>query len=86
MAVTAKFKVGKLTPWNGEIVDGRIVAEDGKPTGEVELVPDYAGGRNAEWASATPAGVLRLSITNPPALAYFELGAPYTLTVEREEE
>lgn len=71
MAVTAKFKVSRLTPmgWGSE----------------VELTPDYAQGRNAEWASATPAGMIRLTITNEAAVAQFVEGAPYTVTFEAEE-
>ena len=69
--VTAKFKVSRLTPADTYT--------------EVELTPDYAQGRNAEWAQATPSGVIRLTITNQAAIAYFEDGAPYTVTLEREE-
>jgi hypothetical protein len=52
---------------------------------EVELTPDYAQGRNAEWATATPAGMIRLTVTNEAAAEQFENGAPYTVTFEREE-
>jgi hypothetical protein len=69
--VTAKFKVSRLT--------------EASTYTEVELTPDYASGRNAEWAQATPSGVIRLTITNPDAIAYFEQDAPYTVTFEREQ-
>lgn len=72
MAVTAKFKVFR-------------VAEMGWAT-EVELTPDYAEGRNAEWAEATPAGMIRLTIKNELAAKQFEHGATYTVTFEREDE
>lgn len=58
MAVTARFKVSKVTP-------------AGPGTAEVELTPDYAQGRNEEWKSATPQGVIRLTIGNPSALEQF---------------
>lgn len=88
MAVTAKFKVSRLTPWTGtEIVDGAMVAPEGSTTsgGEVELTPDYAQGRNAEWAAATPAGVIRLTVGNPAALAQFVEGQAFTVTFEQSE-
>lgn len=70
--VTAKFKVSRKS-------------EMGWGT-EVEFTPDYAQGRNAEWASATPAGMLRLTITNEAAANYFNEGDAVTLTLEKEEQ
>lgn len=60
--VTAKFKVSRNTEmgWGSE----------------VELTPDYAQGKNADWASATPAGMIRLTITNKPAAEQFAEGKP----------
>lgn len=66
--VTAKFKVARKTDMNW--------------AHEVELVPDYAGGRNAEWAAATPAGMIRLTIKNELAAEQFTEGAAYTVTFE----
>jgi hypothetical protein len=37
---------------------------------------------NFEWSQATPAGYIELSITNPAAVAAFEVGAEYLLTFE----
>jgi len=71
MAVTAKFKVARRTDMNWAT--------------EIELVPDYAQGRNAEWAEATPAGMIRLTIKNELAAQQFEEGAAYTVLFEREE-
>jgi len=51
---------------------------------EVELVPDYGEGRNAEWAAATPAGMIRLTIKNELAADQFEEGQAYTVTFEKE--
>jgi hypothetical protein len=61
MAVTARFKVNRITPG---------VAGDG--TAEVEMTPDYAQGKNAAWAAATPSGLIRMTIGNPDALKHFE--------------
>lgn len=71
MAVTAKFKVARKT--------------DMSWAHEVELVPDYAQGRNAEWAEATPTGMIRLTIKNELAAEQFHEGAAYTVTFEAEE-
>lgn len=76
MAVTARFKVTRITKFGD--------AEDAPA--EVEMTPDYAQGRNAEWAAATPSGVCRLTISNPPALAQFEQGQPVAITFEPGEE
>ena len=85
MAVTAKFKVSRITPYGPfQIKDGRI--EGDCETAEVELTPDYAQGRNAEWAKATPAGVIRMTINNPSALEQFPLGSAHTVTFEQETE
>lgn len=73
MAVTAKFKVSRKSPMGG----------DEKPWAhEVELTPDYAEGRNAEWAEATPSGMIRLTIKNELAAKAFTVGASYTVTFE----
>lgn len=90
-AVTAKFRVTRLTPWGqARVVDGVIVPspEDGEGvvTAEVELTPDYAGGKNAEWAKATPSGVMRLTITNPAALSVFKEGRSFTVTLSPEDQ
>jgi hypothetical protein len=66
MAVTAKFKVARKTDMDW--------------AHEIELTPDYAEGRNAEWAEATPAGMIRLTIKNDLAAREFTEGAAYTVT------
>jgi hypothetical protein len=82
--VTAKFKVSRISPWGvAEIKDGKIVGD--VDAAEIELTPDYAEGRNAAWAKATPSGVIRMTITNPAALDAFVLNEPYTVTFERGE-
>jgi len=70
MVVTAKFKVSRKSDMGW--------------AHEVELVPDYAQGRNAEWAEATPAGMIRLTIKNELAAEQFAEGEAYTVTFERE--
>lgn len=72
MAVTAKFKVARRTEMDWAT--------------EIELVPDYAQGRNAEWATATPAGMIRLTIKNDLAAQQFQEGQPFTVTFEAENE
>ena len=79
MSVTAKFKVQRVTPQssfggrNGEIVE----------SAEVELVPDYADGRNKEWSYYTPSGVIRMNV-NGPALQQFTQGQAFTVTFDPE--
>lgn len=85
--VTAKFKVSRITPLSFE--GEAHVTPEGKLEGnvnmvEVEFVPDYAQGKNAEWSQATPAGVIRMTITNPAAFSQFVVGKGYTVTFEQE--
>lgn len=58
--VTAKFKVNRRNEMDWAT--------------EVELTPDYAQGKNADWASATPAGMIRLTIKNELAAEQFKQG------------
>lgn len=73
MAVTARFKVSRITPNNVKEFD-----DDGNPAAyeqaEIEMTPDYADGKNKEWSRWTPAGVFRLQIKEPLASEHFELG------------
>lgn len=70
--ITAKFKVNRVN-------------EYGWAT-EIELTPDYAEGRNAEWAEATPSGMIRMTVRNEVAAREFTEGRPFTVTFEAEEE
>jgi hypothetical protein len=72
MAISAKFKVQRVTPHTGF------------DSTEVELVPDYADGRNKDWSKYTPSGVMRLNITNPAALEQLTVGAAFTVTFTPE--
>lgn len=75
MSVTAKFKVS-------EIVDSA-----GYQASRVRLVPDYAQGRNKDWAAATPAGVFEMYIGNETAaIKEFTPGRAFTVTFEAEDE
>ena len=98
MAVNAKFRVSRVTTYHPGGLDKAL--EDGSPV-EVEMTPDYAQSRNAEWAAATPSGVCRLTISNPDAIrqfvasvpedqdvdsAFLLTGKPVTLTFSFDEE
>lgn len=84
MAVTAKFKVARKVPM-GVTYDPETNEWSGKPWAhEVEFTPDYAEGRNKEWAEATPAGMIRLTIKNELAAEQFEPGQSYTVTFAAE--
>lgn len=74
MSVTAKFKVSRVTDyqWASE------------PTAEVEFTPDYAQGKNADWAKYTPSGVIRLTCNNPAVLEQFQQGRAFTVTFDPE--
>ena len=71
MAVTAKVTVQRAEP----------VGED-----EVQLhfVPDYADGRNRDWAKYTPGLSLVMTVKGEVG-EQFRAGDAYTLTFEREE-
>lgn len=44
-------------------------ASEDEPVAEIEMTPDYASGRNAEWAKYTPCGVFRMTVNNPAVIA-----------------
>lgn len=71
MAVTAKFKVSRRNEMEWAT--------------EIELTPDYAQGRNSEWAAATPAGMIRLTVKNEVAAKQFKQDRPFTVTFEHED-
>lgn len=73
MTVRAKFRVLDI---KHHYVDPR---SDHSMT-EIRLLPVFADdGPNKTWAKATPAGELKMTITNPPAADFFELGRSYFL-------
>ncbi len=70
MAVRAKFRCESKTLYAHE-------------TGEVVFRPVTNDGIvNSTWSKWTPNGELRMSITNPDALAYFKPGVEYHLLIE----
>jgi hypothetical protein len=87
MAVTAKFKVARKVPL-GPVFDPESQAWSDTPpwAWELELTPDYAEGRNKEWAAATPAGMVRLTIKNELAAEQFQPGDAYTIVFEKSNE
>lgn len=87
MAVTAKFKVARKIPL-GPVYDAEKNEWGDQPVWgwELEMVPDYAQGRNAEWAAATPAGMIRMTIKNELAAEQFQPGQAFTVTFEEEQE
>jgi hypothetical protein len=48
----------------------------------VKLQPVHGKG-NETWSAATPSGSVELAITNPAALAQFEVGGEYMVDFER---
>lgn len=69
--ITAKVKVTLKTQ---EQPDGPA---------QVAFGPDYADGRNQEWALATPSLDLRMTV-NGKAADRFEVGKAYTLEFHEE--
>lgn len=47
--------------------------------------PDYADGRNAEWAEATPSLSLQMNVKADVA-EHFQLNGKYTLTFEPSDD
>lgn len=58
--------------------------DDGGPAA-LTFQPDYADGRNQEWAEATPHLSLTMTVKQDVA-DFFEPGAAYTLYFERDHE
>jgi hypothetical protein len=77
MAVTARFKVSRVTPMGDEKEPWAY---------EVEMTPDYAEGRNKDWSKATPSGVCRMTITNFAAVDYLSLGKNLEFVISQVSE
>lgn len=78
--VTAKFKVTRSVRL-GAVYDQTTDSYDGPGYGtELEMTPDYAEGKNAEWSKATPSGIIRLTITNEAAIEALPVGASVDVT------
>lgn len=58
-----------------------------KPVDTEEVTLNAVSGEeNKEWSKWTPSGELRMQITNPAALAQFEVGKDYFLDFSPAEE
>lgn len=69
---------------DGQKITARVKVQykQGENPVTVNFLPDYADGRNAEWASATPS--LSLSMTlKPEVAAHFEMGEAIELTFSK---
>lgn len=75
MTISAKFKVSE------------IVESAGYQANRVRLVPDYAQGRNKDWAAATPSGVIEMYIgRETAAIDQFTVGKAFTVLFEENDE
>jgi hypothetical protein len=77
---TAEFD--RAPRWAQEAAD----REERPLVGTVRLQAVYdapEGGPNSEWATATPAGQLEMTIHNPAALRYFEPGEEYVVEIRK---
>lgn len=74
-AVTAKVYVSTVDKPGGA----------GKGSTTVYFGPDYADGRNKEWAVATPALSLTMTVKDEIAERHFPQGTRMTLTFDAEE-
>jgi hypothetical protein len=68
MKVRAKFTVNSIQHHHTQQADAVCA--------EVKLAPVY-GDENKPWSQYTPQGQITMTITNPAAVAAFELGKPY---------
>lgn len=49
----------------------------------ITMIPVYNDGKgNESWSKYTPSGKLEMNVTNPAAIAGFDLGKVYELTFE----
>ncbi len=94
--VTARFKVGRVTLYTptdpaefAEKIKTDLPKDEYGASAEIEMVPDYAGGKNKEWSSATPSGVIRMTVSNHGALRQLVSGKPgksFDVTLEASDE
>lgn len=61
MGVQAKFYVASITKHAGS-----------GDYAEITLRVVTRGGANADWAAATPSGEIKMTVSNPPAITWFE--------------
>lgn len=82
MAVRAKFYVAQMTQYANAVVAGYAAPA---PRGEVILRPVTRGGDdNAQWASATPSGEIKMTVNDGGGFAWFHerLGQDIAITFD----
>lgn len=67
------------------IVGSNVQGGQGTGTRLLSIQPDYTGGRNKEWAAATPHLYLQMTV-NETAAKHFPQGQRFTLLFVPEEE
>lgn len=67
--ITAKVVLTRKDPFDPDVPESQVV---------LQFQPDYADGRNKEWANATPALSLTMTV-KAEAAGHFDEGQPYTL-------
>lgn len=72
MQVTAKAQVNSRSEGPGPV--------------SLSFGPDYQDGRNAEWAAATPALSISMTVREGDVADFFEQGGKYTVTFARTED
>lgn len=79
MAIKAKFFVIEIKHLHIHTPD-EVMAEI-----ELQAVTQTNEG-NTSWSKYTPSGNIRMTVTNPNAIAAFEIGQSYSLTFEKSED
>jgi hypothetical protein len=71
--------------WLGDAKFVRLAPGTSQETWELQAVSTKgeADDPNREWAAATPAGQLTLTVNNPECFGYVEPGREYRITIER---
>lgn len=75
MTILAKFKVGSTTDFGNDNL-------------EVKMTPVIAGNgknENTSFSKYTPTGDIRMHITNPAVLGFFEAGKEYYVEFRKAE-
>lgn len=74
MTVQAKFQCQRIE---------HIHTGGADQVAEIKLHAVWGDGKgNESWSKATPSGEIKMMITNPAAIAAFELGKSYILTFD----
>lgn len=79
MTVQAKFYVQKISQVH-TLAPNEVCAV-------IELAAVYGNGKeNASWSKYTPQGKIEMTVTNPAAINYFDLGGEVYITFEKKEK